>query len=44
MNSSAERNLDPGCAKERPHVDINYPHRSGKLPKKKLITKGGFND
>ena len=34
-------NLDPGNAKEGPHVDVNYPHGQ-KRTKKKLSTNGGF--
>ena len=34
-------NLDPGHAKEGPHVDVNYPH-SIKKPKKKFPVAGGF--
>jgi hypothetical protein len=35
-------NLDPGNAKEGPHVDVNHPHGNKKLHKKKLPTNGGF--
>jgi RHS repeat-associated protein len=36
-------NLDPGSAKEFPHVDVNYPHGSHRV-KKKLSTLGGFKN
>ena len=35
-------NLDPGNAKEGPHVDVNYPHGNKKLHKRKMPTNGGF--
>ena len=36
-------NLDPGNAKESPHVDVSYPHGSHRV-KKKLSTSGGFKN